>query len=604
MKLLLMFSQLFALNTLFNQSFFCLQIYSSLEIDTVVSDLQVASILLSLFTQPKISWFYSIEIIILVLFGFMIQWIIYNKGHNLREKMEPLLNVIQKTQLSVKGKQVLLEEEVTRLFSNQLETNPKRSIENKHRVIDYYNHVTAFDHIKKKTYPATLTIEFELCTYILSIMNQCRQYADDRQIKLNVSKNFAYISCHINETAMSAALLCLFNRIIETTPQEGQIHITISHFEKYWHLQITNHPQYKRGNNKQKVEILSSIFISLCGSLRTIKQIIHLHGGKIVIDKRRRTLTILIIVPINCHQNSPKQRGTSGAAQKRDKTTYPSQENGSEPIKTTPEADKSPHILLIMGDKALNDYLYNTLSTLFRMNTLSKVEQLSLSPEIGTPDAIIIDESINKLHGDKLCSKIELGLGMSYIPIILLLSSNESGTHEAHTGYEADKLTLRAINISKLKSDIWMLINNHTAQLERIKKRMVKNTSADLFGKTVQSDPTIMFMDRVEKLLEKNLATEGYTVELLSADMGMSRTRFYNKMKEITGKPPMYYMFSYKMNKAKGLLIAQEYNITEIAMLLGYCDAKYFGKKFREYYHVSPTRYIREVMEKTNESAK
>ena len=133
---------------------------------------------------------------------------------------------------------------------------------------------------------------------------------------------------------------------------------------------------------------------------------------------------------------------------------------------------------------------------------------------------------------------------------------------------------------------------------------MIKNTSADLFDKVVQTDPTIMFMDRVEKLLEKNLATEGYTVELLSADMGMSRTRFYNKMKEITGKPPMYYMFSYKMNKAKGLLIAQEYNITEIAMLLGYCDAKYFGKKFREYYHVSPTRYIREVMEKTDESTK
>lgn len=602
MKPLLMFSQLFALNTLFNQSFFCSQIYNSLNVDTIVSDLQVASIFLSLFAQPKISWFYSIEIIILVLFGFMIQWIIFNRGHNLREKMEPLLNVIQKAQLSVKGKQVLLEEGVSKLFADQLQTSKKKSIENKHRVIDYYNHVTAFNHIKGKTYPAALTIEFELCTYILSIINQCRQYADARQIKLNISKNFGYISCHINETAMSAALLCLLNKIIETTPQEGQVHITVSHFDKYWHLQITNHPQYTKRNNKQKIEILSSIFISLCGSLRTIKQIIHLHGGKIIIDKRRRTLTILIIVPINCHQNATRQRGTSGTGQKKEKTAYAGQENGNELIKGYPDKHKAPHILLIMANKELNDYLYTTLSTLFRMNTLQEIEQLSLSPQIDTPDAIIIDESINKLHGEKLCTKIELELGISYVPIILLLNNNEN--HGACIGYEADKLTLRAINISKLKSDIWMLINNHTAQLERIKKRMIKNTSADLFDKVVQTDPTIMFMDRVEKLLEKNLATEGYTVELLSADMGMSRTRFYNKMKEITGKPPMSYMFSYKMNKAKGLLIAQEYNITEIAMLLGYCDAKYFGKKFREYYHVSPTRYIREVMEKTDESAK
>ena len=604
MKLLLMFSQLFALNTLFNQSFTFSHIYNLAGVDTVVSDLQIASIVLSLFTQPKISWFYSVEVVILVLFGFMIQWILYDKGHNLRERMELLFNAIQKTQLSVREKQLILEEGVWKFFSAQLHTNRKQAGENRHRVIDYYNHVMAFDRIKKKTYPSTLTIEFELCTYIVSIMNQCRQHADARQIKLNVSKNFGYISCHINETAMSAALLCLLNKIIETTPQEGQIHITVSHFDKHWHLQITNHPQYKKGNNKQKVEIFSAILLSLCGSLRTIKQIIHLHGGKIVIDKRRRTLTFLIIVPINCHQNIPKQRVANGIAQNKDKITYAGQGSANEAIKTPSETDKAPHILLIMGDKELNDYLYTTLSTLFRMNTLKEIEELSLPPEIDTPDAIIIDESINRLHGDKLCTKIELGLGISYMPIILLLGSNENGHQDAPTGYEADKLTLRAINISKLKSDIWMLINNHTAQLERIKKQMAKNTPTDLFGKAVQADSTIRFMDRVEKLLEKNLSTEGYTVELLSADMGMSRTRFYNKMKEITGKPPMYYMFSYKMNKAKGLLIAQEHNITEIAMLLGYCDAKYFGKKFREYYHVSPTRYVREIVQKTDEITK
>jgi len=67
----------------------------------------------------------------------MMQWIIYNKGHGLRDKMEPLLNVVQKAQLSVKEKQVLLEEGVSRLFSDELYTSKKQPAENKHRVIDY-----------------------------------------------------------------------------------------------------------------------------------------------------------------------------------------------------------------------------------------------------------------------------------------------------------------------------------------------------------------------------------------------------------------------------------------------------------------------------------
>jgi len=87
---------------------------------------------------------------------------------------------------------------------------------------------------------------------------------------------------------------------------------------------------------------------------------------------------------------------------------------------------------------------------------------------------------------------------------------------------------------------------------------------------------------------------EGYTIEMLSASMGMSRTSFYNKMKEVTGKPPVEYMLTFKMERAKTLLASGRYNVTEIAGMLGYCDDKYFGKKFKSFYHVCPTKFIKE----------
>ncbi|WP_241217598.1 helix-turn-helix domain-containing protein [Bacteroides gallinarum] len=46
------------------------------------------------------------------------------------------------------------------------------------------------------------------------------------------------------------------------------------------------------------------------------------------------------------------------------------------------------------------------------------------------------------------------------------------------------------------------------------------------------------------------------------------------------------------MNRAKELLLTQQYSITEIATMLGYCDAKYFGRKFKDFYHVCPTKYL------------
>ena len=36
--------------------------------------------------------------------------------------------------------------------------------------------------------------------------------------------------------------------------------------------------------------------------------------------------------------------------------------------------------------------------------------------------------------------------------------------------------------------------------------------------------------------------------------------------------------------------------LPEIAGMLGYCDAKYFGKKFKDFYHVCPTDYIKSII--------
>lgn len=50
------------------------------------------------------------------------------------------------------------------------------------------------------------------------------------------------------------------------------------------------------------------------------------------------------------------------------------------------------------------------------------------------------------------------------------------------------------------------------------------------------------------------------------------------------------------MDKALKLLASQQYRISDIASILGYCDAKYFGKKFKDFYHVCPSDYIKSIV--------
>ena len=68
-----------------------------------------------------------------------------------------------------------------------------------------------------------------------------------------------------------------------------------------------------------------------------------------------------------------------------------------------------------------------------------------------------------------------------------------------------------------------------------------------------------IFMDKVNKILEKNLSTDKYTIDKLSIDIGMSRTAFYSRIREITGNPPENYIYSFKMGRALKLLASQQY---------------------------------------------
>ena len=79
-------------------------------------------------------------------------------------------------------------------------------------------------------------------------------------------------------------------------------------------------------------------------------------------------------------------------------------------------------------------------------------------------------------------------------------------------------------------------------------------------------------MDKVNKILEKNLSTDKYTIDKLSIDIGMSRTAFYSRIREITGNPPENYIYSFKMDRALKLLASQQYTVSEIAGMLGYCE--------------------------------
>lgn len=543
------------------------------------------------------SWSYPIESLAI---GISILSIMYfRKIHSeqllSQEKLGLVINILRRTYTPLALTQSMLEEMMTNDLSKAEPGIIKQILGYTNNVMDCYQNAMALDKMKEKMYISSHITDSEVYTYITSIVNQCRVYAHIRQIKLKLNSDPGFVHCQLNETFLTAALQCLLYKVIDITPEKNYINIFVSHFSNYWNLQITNYPDDKEDYKRIVFPFSLLKRIHYCNDLRIIRKIIHQHGGKISGNIDRHSTNFQIIVPTNCHCNASRC-SLADESPKQESNDKDPKCIATNTKQSSLESNKIPHILLLIEDKELSDYLSRALSAFSQTSILKEPEEFFSNLTQQQPDAIIIDEIVNGIYGDELCSRIKSDIHLSSIPVVLLISSNDNESYLTHIHSGADKLELRRINIGRLKADIQMLISNHQTENERFKNFIENNPLAGIPEKAKKEDTDAEFINKVQGFLEKNLFTEKYTINMLCKDMGMSRTNFYNKIKKIIGKTPEDYIRDFKMDKARTLLISHKYNVTEIADLLGYCDAKYFGKQFKAHYGVPPTQYINNVL--------
>ena len=80
-------------------------------------------------------------------------------------------------------------------------------------------------------------------------------------------------------------------------------------------------------------------------------------------------------------------------------------------------------------------------------------------------------------------------------------------------------------------------------------------------------------------------------VEKLAEAMHVSRTLFYKKTKGITGYQPIELIRMLRLKKAANLIETGEYNISEVAYMVGYNDIRYFSTSFKKQFGISPSKH-------------
>jgi signal transduction histidine kinase/ligand-binding sensor domain-containing protein/DNA-binding response OmpR family regulator len=243
-------------------------------------------------------------------------------------------------------------------------------------------------------------------------------------------------------------------------------------------------------------------------------------------------------------------------------------------------------LLLIEDNDDFRFYLKDNLKFLYTIHEAKNGPEgwdmiLSLHP-----DLIVSDIMMPEMNGIELCAKIKSDERVSHIPVILLTakSSEEQRLEGFKTG--ADDYVTKPFNFEVLEARIDNLLKRREKS-QRIFRKTLEVKSGEL-----QITPLdVKFVENAVKCVEKNVSSPDFTVERLGMELGISRAYVFKKILALTGKTPLEFIRTIRLQHAAQLLEKSQLSVKEIAYTVGFNNPKYFTKNFKEQFHVLPSEY-------------
>lgn len=103
------------------------------------------------------------------------------------------------------------------------------------------------------------------------------------------------------------------------------------------------------------------------------------------------------------------------------------------------------------------------------------------------------------------------------------------------------------------------------------------------------SNQYIRVVDEALKYINEHIS-EAIKMEVMAKEIGVSASYLYKVFYKVMNIAPSQYILKYKINRALKLLAAN-YRISDVAIMLGFSSAYHFSKVFKQQMQISPKQY-------------
>ncbi|NDV65795.1 hybrid sensor histidine kinase/response regulator [Bacteroides sp. 224] len=454
---------------------------------------------------------------------------------------------------------------------------------NTNRMTHLVNQILDFQKIQSRRMKMQVQ-QIELVSFLRHLMEYFRDLAQKRAINFSLTANIDTLTIWADADKLEKIFFNLISNAFKYTPANKEITIYIR--EEGQRVLIDIYDQ-GIGISPDKQTALFERFETILQSknstgigLSLVKEFVDMHKGKIYLKSesgKGSTFTIELSKGKDHFDNASTE------------FTPLSTDSVTKPVENEAEEKKT---MLIVED---NDELRYFLRSIFEAEYhITEAENGRIALEVATkliPDIIISDVMMPEKDGIELLSDLRSDATISHIPFILL--SAKSSIESRIKGIElgADDYITKPFSANYLKTRISNLLKLREKLQQHYRTLLaVENPFTDSITGTITSNNQD-FMNRLIKSIEKHISNGDLKIEELAQETGMSRAVFFKKVKSLTGLSPVEYLKDVRMKRAAQLIKTNDLTISQIAYHVGFNDAHYFSKCFKQQFGVTPTEY-------------
>ncbi len=451
----------------------------------------------------------------------------------------------------------------------------------------------------------------DISTLLIRVCDTFRLGAETKSISLDEEGLSEPLLGWIDSDKMEKILFNLLSNALKYTPEGGRVKLSLSTLDgaeasALFNEEFPSDLSYALvavedsgiGIPEDKINFIFERFARLESTQKAggtgiglyfTKSLVTLHHGQIKAENRSSEESgtrFVFTIPIAESAYSEKERSVTETTPQES----PAGSSASEVFASESGIVSSarPTVLVIDDDYEfvyfLKSILENQYQVLFRFDAMSGYKVI----EESGPDIVISDVMMAGVDGLQLCRMVKENRAVCHIPFVLLTAKNMMRDQIDGLTVGADAYLTKPFNSQHLLATIQSLLENR----KRIQQVLTENTSPLSLSNSGLSDADKEFMEQLYSLLEASLDGEDVSVDDIASSLHMGRSKFYNKVKALTGRTPNDVFTIYKLNRAIDLLKTGKYKISAVAAMVGFNSPSHFSTVFKKYTGVFPSQFI------------